>query len=168
MIRIPPVVITGIWWWCPNLVCRHGRPWNSAKRFDDFVVLFLGHYSTVLSKFLCWLFYSIVKSFMLNLVLLLRIGNTLVVIWHGGNLWWQLMKRLAATQPAELQCHCSYSNGRPWAGLSNGAIFVKNIDVSKSYGRNATDQWTHQQNWHNNQPDIDEVLWWELKAEAGS
>jgi hypothetical protein len=24
--------------------------------------------------------------------------------------------------------------------VSNGAIFVKNIDVSKSYGRNATDQ----------------------------
>ena len=44
----------------------------------------------------------------------------------------------------------------------------RNIDVSKSYGWNATDQLTHQHNWHNNQPDIDEGLWWELKAEAGS
>ena len=47
-------------------------------------------------------------------------------------------------------------------------FLARNIDVSKSYGQNATDQLTHQHNWHNNQPDIDEGLWWELKAEAGS
>ena len=38
--------------------------------------------------------------------------------------------------------------------------------MSKRYGQNATDQWTHQQNWHNNPPDIDEELQWELKTEA--
>jgi hypothetical protein len=68
---------------------------------------------------------------MLNLVLLLRIGNTFVVIWHGGNLWWQLMKRLAATQPAELQCRRSNTNR--WAKVMAEMLQINELTNRIAY-----------------------------------
>jgi hypothetical protein len=65
---------------------------------------------------------------------------------HQQNCCTPQLQRLAATQLLEIQCCAVIEIVALDLGFPMVQFSARNIDVSKSYGRNATDQLTHQHN----------------------